>query len=175
MDTPKDPNSTSAASPASAISSKQDEAASGSGSGAQEDPQLPPLTPAEFKAYNRLAVQMDYFHDHFRSMWKTLYSACTANRRPANLSLRQFIEEGLRLTKYLEGHHSIEETYLYPILARKMPQFAGHSHSKRGGGKKSGNALLTQHEEINKGMDVFEDYLKKCKSGETELELAVLR
>jgi len=57
-----------------------------------------------------------------------------------------------------------------------MPQFAGHSHSsKRGGGKKGENALLKQHEEIHKGMDVFEEYLKKCKSGETELELAVLK
>lgn len=133
---------------------------------------------------------MDYFHDHFRSMWKTLYTACTSNKRPANLSLKQFIDEGLRLTQYLEAHHSIEETYLYPILARKMPQFrvgaaaagGSGSSSKNGQGKSGGGKggssdcdLLKQHHEIHKGMDVFSEYLKACKNRETELDLAVLK
>ncbi|KAM7192799.1 hypothetical protein V8F20_008724 [Naviculisporaceae sp. PSN 640] len=148
---------------------------------AEEQPALPPLSPAEHKTYNRLAVQMDYFHEHFRSIWKTLYTACTNNKRPANMSLKQFIDEGLRLTQYLEAHHSIEENYLYPILAKKMPQFrVAHGHgSKKSKGKGGGGSgdcdLLKQHEEIHKGMDVFSEYLRACKNRETELDLAVLK
>ncbi|KAM7223657.1 hypothetical protein V8F06_001131 [Rhypophila decipiens] len=142
----------------------------------EEEPSLPALTPSEFKTYNRLAVQMDYFHEHFRSIWKTLYTACENNKRPGNLSLKQFIDEGLRLTQYLEAHHSIEENYLYPILAKKMPQFR-----VRGGGKNKGKGggddcdLLRQHQEIHRGMDIFTDYLKACKNRETELDLSVLK
>ena len=35
--------------------------------------------------------------------------------------------------------------------------------------------LLRQHKEIHKGMDGFEEYLNRCRSGETELELRVLK
>lgn len=35
--------------------------------------------------------------------------------------------------------------------------------------------LLRQHREIHAGLDVFEEYLKMCRSGETELNLKVLK
>lgn len=35
--------------------------------------------------------------------------------------------------------------------------------------------LLRQHQAIHHGMDAFEEYLLKCRSGETELELRVLK
>jgi len=35
--------------------------------------------------------------------------------------------------------------------------------------------LLRQHKEIHKGMDQFSAYLEKCNSGETELELKVMK
>ncbi|KAK4177263.1 hypothetical protein QBC36DRAFT_327393 [Triangularia setosa] len=126
---------------------------------------LPPLSPSEFKIYNRLAEQMEYFHNHFVGMWTTLYTACVNSRRPPNMSLKQFLDEGLRLVRYLESHHTIEETHLYPILAKKMPQFkAGKS-----------NRLLKQHELIHKGMDQLQEYILMCKSREVDLELSVLK
>ncbi|CAP69186.1 uncharacterized protein PODANS_7_11420 [Podospora anserina S mat+] len=156
---------------------------------------LPPLSPTEFKIYNRLAEQMKYFvslfifchtfvcftlfphilishfpflplqHDHFVGMWTILYTACVNSRRPQNMSLKQFLDEGLRLVRYLESHHSIEETHLYPILAKKMPQFkAGKS-----------NKLLRQHELIHEGMDQLHEYILMCKSREVDLELSVLK
>ncbi|KAK3313747.1 hypothetical protein B0H66DRAFT_606993 [Apodospora peruviana] len=139
------------------------------GSEAAAEQPLPPLTPEHFRVYNRLAEQMDYFHNHFREMWTTLYTACTNGRRPPGTSLRQFIDEGLRLTQYLEAHHSIEESYLYPLLARKMPQF------KTTGRHKNDCELLKQHQQIHEGMDVFVAYLQACKNRETELELSVLK
>ncbi|KAK0646704.1 hypothetical protein B0T16DRAFT_311139, partial [Cercophora newfieldiana] len=130
---------------------------------------LPPLTVEEFRGYNRLAVVMDQFHDHFRSTWKVLYTACTTNRRPARMSLRQFLDEGLSLVRYLTAHHNIEESYLYPILARKMPSFRA---AQRGA---PDCKLVRQHRAIHKGMDEFEAYLKACRRGESDFELSVLK
>jgi hemerythrin-like domain-containing protein len=80
------------------------------------------------------------------------------------MSLKQFIDEGLMFVQYLTAHHNIEETYLYPLLARKMPEF------------RSGKTeLLQQHRQIHAGMDQFEEYLNKCRSKEVELELSVLK
>jgi hypothetical protein len=114
-------------------------------------------------------------------MYTTLDTACTTNRRPANMTLKQFIDEGLNLARYLEGHHSIEETYLYPLLGRKMPEFratAPPAGLGKGKGKKKKveeNELLRQHQLIHEGMDEMADYLRRCKDRECELELGVLK
>lgn len=80
------------------------------------------------------------------------------------MTLKQFIDTGLQFAQHLTTHHGIEERFVFPMLGRRMPEFRG------------GRAeLLQQHRQIHKGMDHFEDYLRKCKSRETELELGVLR
>lgn len=86
------------------------------------------------------------------------------------MSLKQFIEEGLAFISQLTMHHNIEETYIFPMLARKMPEFQAGGK----GGKKAAE-LLQQHKDIHRGMDVMEDYLRKCKKGEVDFELAVLK
>lgn len=145
----------------------------------ESEPKLPPLTPQEFRAYNRLAEKMEYFHEHFRQMYSTLHTACVTKRRPAGMTLKQFIDEGLNLARYLEGHHAIEETYLYPILARKMPEF--RSSTPPAGLKKGKESrreeceLIRQHRLIHNGMDEMVEYLRQCKSKECELELSVLK
>ncbi|KAL2271938.1 hypothetical protein VTJ83DRAFT_1309 [Remersonia thermophila] len=154
---------------------------------ATKEPALPPLTPQEFRIYNRLAEKMDYFHEHFRQMYTTLQTACATNRRPSGMSLKQFLDEGLNLVHYLEMHHSIEETYLYPLLARKMPEFRATAPPSAGGPASAGKGkrlkgkgkeeceLIRQHREIHDGMDQMAEYLKKCKSKECEFEMGVLK
>lgn len=161
-------------------------------------PHLPPLFPAPPPS-TRDALPVDHVltfhpplpkqHDHFRQMYTTLQTACTNRRRPAGMSLRQFLDEGLRLARYLEMHHSIEETHLYPLLGRKMPAFRSSASpfspssggGKKGKGKGKGGKdkesceLLRQHQVIHDGMDEMADYLRRCKDGECEFELAVLK
>jgi hypothetical protein len=60
----------------------------------KEEKPLPKLTPSEFRQYNRMAEHMNYFHDNFRATWKVLYGACEAQKRPKNMSIRQFISMG---------------------------------------------------------------------------------
>lgn len=40
---------------------------------------------------------------------------------------------------------------------------------------KNAAELLRQHKEIHKGMDGFEEYLQKCRRGEADFELSVLK
>lgn len=95
------------------------EVPAGSTSGSASEPELPPLTPQEFRIYNRLSETMEYFvgapdcratfavprshshqlthpfqHDHFRKTWNLLYNACKSGKRPANMTLKQFLDEG---------------------------------------------------------------------------------
>lgn len=131
-------------------------------------PKLPPLSGHEFRQYNRLAEHMDLFHNHFRSTWNMLWGACTSGKRPGGMSLKAFIGAGLQFVQQLEMHHNIEETYIFPILAKKMPEF-------RSGNGNGAAELLRQHQEIHRGLETLQEYLRRCKSGETELELRVLK
>ncbi|KAJ4400098.1 hypothetical protein N0V85_005848 [Neurospora sp. IMI 360204] len=162
-----------------------------SNAGNMADPVLPPLSPGDFTVYNRLAKQMDYF------------VSCTRNgssQGTAELTERQLIEEGLRLTRYLEAHHSIEETYIFPLLAKKMPQFRAavnahnHQHQDRRHHRQSemeedhqednkedkeeeeaNCELIQQHRAIHTGMEQFEKYLRDCRSKKEAFSLPVLK
>lgn len=77
------------------------------------------------------------------------------------MTLKQFIDEGLRFVEHLTAHHNIEERHIFPILGSRMPEFRGD--------------LQAQHAEIHAGLDRFGDYLRGCRKGEQELELGVLK
>jgi hemerythrin-like domain-containing protein len=80
------------------------------------------------------------------------------------MTLKQFLDEGLQFGHHLTAHHTIEERYFFPMLARRMPEF----DPRRGD-------LIDQHRQIHEGLEVFEAYLRGCRSREHELDLAVLR
>ncbi|KAI0816751.1 hypothetical protein GGR55DRAFT_674942 [Xylaria sp. FL0064] len=181
------------------FSSASASAPASAGNGCTADSKLPPLSAQEFREYNRLAEHMDMFHAHFRSTWNLLYSSASSGRRAQGMSLRAFISVGLEFVSHLELHHSIEERYVFPELARRMPEFRtgrernlpddddetvkksstqeGQEGQRRAAeeGKKKAAELLQQHGEIHKGMDGLRDYLQKCLSGETELQMGTLK
>ncbi|KAL8360682.1 hypothetical protein RB601_007101 [Gaeumannomyces tritici] len=123
--------------------------------GAVAEPALPPLTPAEFREFNRLADEMTYYHDHFKQSWNVLYDAASSGRRPKNLTLKQFLDTGMGFVRSLTMHHNIEEIYLYPILAPKMAEFR---HAQGGGGGKKlsqkQSELIQQHRDIHEGTEL---------------------
>ncbi|KAK0384906.1 hypothetical protein NLU13_7385 [Sarocladium strictum] len=125
---------------------------------------LPPLSDADFRAFNRMADKMDLFHNHFRQTWNLLYTACTTGKRPSSMTLRQFLTTGLSFADQLTAHHTIEERYVFPMLASRMPQFD----------PKKGN-LIKQHEKIHHGLEDFQGYLLRCKNGEEDFEMDGLR
>ncbi|KAI1423571.1 hypothetical protein F5Y12DRAFT_756794 [Xylaria sp. FL1777] len=192
-------NMSSASTSATSASASASAAAAPSAkpSSSHSEPKLPPLSAYEFKEYNRLAEHMDAFHNHFRSSWNLLYTSASSGRRAQGLSIRAFVNTGLEFISHLELHHSIEERYIFPELARRMPEFrtgrernlpdAASRSSRREGAKeekdddddegkrKKAAELLQQHVEIHKGMDGLREYLQRCLSGETELQMGTLK
>jgi hemerythrin-like domain-containing protein len=124
---------------------------------------LPKLTPSEFRQYNRMAEHMDYYHNHFRHTWTTLMTACETNKRPAGMSIKQFLSLGEQFAAGLTMHHGIEERHIFPVLAKKMPAFRKELE------------LLTQHKQIHAGLDRLEEYLGECRRGERELRLGEMK
>ncbi|KAF3907553.1 hypothetical protein AA313_de0202844 [Arthrobotrys entomopaga] len=120
---------------------------------------LPKLTPAEFRAYNRLAVVMDQYHNHFRSTWTELITGLKTSR-PKNQSLRQFLSIAQGFCRMLSTHHDIEESYVFPILAKKMPAFQKHN--------KEHGEMIKHHRQIHKGLDKFEEYVDSVRDGEKD-------
>ena len=80
------------------------------------------------------------------------------------MSIKQLLQIGAEFAEHLTVHHSIEETYVFPQLARRMPEF----DPKKGD-------LVKQHAQIHDGLEEFEKYLGQVKSGERDFELSVLK
>lgn len=110
-----------------------------------------------------MADVMEIYHNHFRQTWNSLYSAASDGKRPQGMSIRQYLNTGIQFCEGLHVHHSIEETQIYPVLAKRMPAFRKELE------------LLSQHKQIHAGLDHFEDYLKDCTAGKRELRLTELK
>lgn len=124
---------------------------------------LPKLSAADFQSYNKLAVMMDYYHNHFRRTWTMLYKTASSGQRPSGMSMRSFIHTGLQFCSHINTHHGIEEYHIFPELAKRMPQF------------QDGDFLKKQHEEIHAGLERIQTYLEACQSGERELRMSELK
>lgn len=90
-------------------------------------------------------------------------TACETQKRPKGMSIRQFLSVGEQFVQHLTTHHGIEEQHIFPILARKMPEF------------KKELELLTQHKQIHKGLERLEEYFTAVRCGEKELRMGELK
>ncbi|PKS10031.1 hypothetical protein jhhlp_004656 [Lomentospora prolificans] len=130
----------------------------------------------EFRIYDAMASRMDAFHNHFRTAWKMFEAACQNRQPPSGMSEDRFLLHALSFCERLAMHHSIEEQYIFPRLATKMPEFRAELGIPEDGDKGEGKGvLLTQHELIHQGLDGFQAYLEACQDGEEELDWTTLR
>ncbi|KAJ9621679.1 hypothetical protein H2203_007168 [Taxawa tesnikishii (nom. ined.)] len=120
------------------------------------------MDPAEFRVYNRLVEQMDYYHSVLRTRWNDLYAG-TAPHAANPPSASRLIEMGLGFCQHLGFHHDIEEAHYFPVLGRKMEGFRANGFAKQ------------QHEEMHRGLDVLAEYLGECKRGEKDLQRKEVR
>ncbi|KAL4974113.1 hypothetical protein BDW66DRAFT_161498 [Aspergillus desertorum] len=102
---------------------------------------MEPLSPADFCIYNRLAEKMKYIHNGFRATWTELKAACSPSLTPSQFPT----------PSPTRNHHSIEERYVFPLLAERMPEFA------------TGGVLTAQHEVIHDGLVRLGAYLRGCE------------
>jgi hemerythrin-like domain-containing protein len=79
------------------------------------------------------------------------------------MSIRTYLRTAEELCSHLTTHHTIEERYIFPVLAKKMPAF------------KKEMELLTQHKAIHEGIEKLEEYVDQCKTGEKELRMGEMK
>ena len=73
---------------------------------------LPALSLEDRDTYARMGTTMEWFHNNFRNTWKLLYEACSSGKRPANMSIRQFLNTGSEFAHHLTMHHTIGMPFL---------------------------------------------------------------
>ena len=143
---------------------------------------LPSLSREDSDTYARMGITMEWYHNNFRNTWKVLYGACSSGKRPANMSIRQFLNTGSEFAHHLTMHHTIgippflelairhyslmtlvEEQHIFPVLAQRMPAFRKELE------------LLAQHKQIHNGLDKFEAYIDDCKAGNRDMRMDELK
>ncbi|GAA5970018.1 hypothetical protein JCM11641_000235 [Rhodosporidiobolus odoratus] len=124
--------------------------------GDQDDVELPdyispePKNAMERREWDRMSSRMEGFHTHFRLAFKQLFELADGSFEKRGLTLPDFMDVAESFLRHLEGHHGIEERYIFPVLAKRMPQFADEHQE--------------EHDTIHEGMYKFEVLVEKYRS-----------
>ena len=94
---------------------------------------LPPLSREDRDTYGRMGTTMEWFHNNFRNTWKVLYGACSSGKRPANMSIRQFLNNGSEFAHHLTMHHTIgiAPVLVFPFAFTYSRNCRGATHFPR--------------------------------------------
>ncbi|KAL4955086.1 hypothetical protein BDW69DRAFT_182913 [Aspergillus filifer] len=125
----------------------------------EPEPEQEPLSATDYAIYNRLAEKMSHIHKEFRSTWRTLKTACsefqtqTQAKADADCEMddTELLMMALSFVDSLSNHHSIEEKFIFPALAARMPEFA------------PSGVLVGQHEIIHDGLVRTKSFLRRCE------------
>jgi len=114
------------------------------------------MSSMEERRWNQLAERMNVFHEHFKREFNEIYALADGSFNKKGMSLRLYLRKADELCEYLTLHHTIEERRIFPVLAKKMPEF------------RSNQAHIKSHQGIHKGLDALEALLKKWKADPKE-------
>ncbi|SCV69856.1 BQ2448_1250 [Microbotryum intermedium] len=87
-----------------------------------------PRNPTEQKEWDRMSTRMNMFHDHFRQTFARVWQM---SEKVTPHELQEYLDYAEEFIHHLEGHHGIEERYIFPVLAKKMPEFRIHAGMER--------------------------------------------
>ncbi|KAH9892499.1 hypothetical protein C8Q73DRAFT_698298 [Cubamyces lactineus] len=99
--------------------------------------------------WNRLAEAMTYFHNHFKHEFNAIYELADGSFAKRGMSLPMYLRLASQLARGLTTHHTIEERYIFPILAKRMTSF------------KDDEVHLKSHEAIHHGLDELTALIRK--------------
>ncbi|SCZ89666.1 BZ3500_MvSof-1268-A1-R1_Chr9g10538 [Microbotryum saponariae] len=142
----------------------------------------PPRNSTEQREWDRMSTRMSMFHTHFRQTFARVWQM-SEKVSPDELQdfldcAEEFVRSLLFLgdpagstaifisvlsvqVHHLEGHHGIEERYIFPVLAKKMPEFRV--------------SLLSDRGMIHAGMDRYQDYIRAARATPTAFSPEKLR
>jgi len=112
--------------------------------------QMPVLSAQEERRWNYLSNSMSHFHEMFKREFNTLYEMADGTFNKRGLSLSDYLAQAHGMKHHLTMHHTIEERFIFPVLAERMPQFKGEH--------------LESHKGIHDGLDRLEVLLSKYGS-----------
>ncbi|BGO89789.1 hypothetical protein NBRC10512_004442 [Rhodotorula toruloides] len=125
------------------------------GKAREEDDELPdyispePKNAAERRDWERMSSRMEGFHAYFRHSFRQLFELSDGSFNERGMTVRDFMRLAEDFLMHLEFHHSIEEQHIFPILAKRMPQFRV-DHQE-------------EHDTIHKGMHELRWLAKRFK------------
>ncbi|POY74406.1 hypothetical protein BMF94_2600 [Rhodotorula taiwanensis] len=109
-----------------------------------------PKTAAERREWDRMSSRMEGFHTYFRMSFKQLFELADGSFAQRGLSVKDFMSVAEDFHEHLGFHHGIEERHIFPVLAKRMPQFRD-DHQE-------------EHDVIHKGMDELQALIAKYRS-----------
>ncbi|EJD42344.1 hypothetical protein AURDEDRAFT_168645 [Auricularia subglabra TFB-10046 SS5] len=116
---------------------------------------LPPdaqLTRPEERKFNRMATTMEQFHTYFRIDFDNIYEMADGSFNERGMSLPMYLTQANNFKRHLEGHHNIEETYIFPHLAQRMQAFQPNDKHR------------TSHKGIHDGLDKLSELVRKWRT-----------
>ncbi len=94
--------------------------------------------------YNKLYEGMRFYHSLLRNKWVLIRQELnTETPRP-----QRVVPQFLDFTQHLDLHHRIEEAHIFPLLAKRLPQFADNAAHKK------------EHEVMHKCLTDLEGYAR---------------
>lgn len=98
------------------------------------------------------------FHNHFRHAHSQLMQGLPQSQSTSRFNLQTMMQQSLQLCHSLEMHHTIEETYIFPLLAKKMPSFGTEDP-----------VHIREHQAMHEKLEELQSYsnkaLKQLQSG----------
>ncbi|KAK4684684.1 hypothetical protein P7C73_g5484, partial [Tremellales sp. Uapishka_1] len=134
--------------------------------GTDSKPSEPKLSAAEERQWDSLATGMERYHAHFRHEFNRVYTLADGGFHKEGLNLPRFIQVAEQLAQHLDAHHRIE-AYIFPKLAKRMPQF-------KAGAREQGEHLKS-HKAIHDGLDKYEAFLSASKQNPSSYNPTTLR
>ncbi|GJJ11175.1 hypothetical protein Clacol_005407 [Clathrus columnatus] len=106
--------------------------------------------------YQQLAWNMTVAHAIIKAGYESVWQHL---ENPPIHDLDNFISYCICWTEFVQGHHDVEESYLFPHLEKKIDL----SHEKE------------QHEAIDKGMDKVAAHLQEAKANHAKFDAGHIR
>lgn len=105
---------------------------------------------------------MSYFHNSHKRTFNRSY-ANAYDYTEHGQTLKSFLRESYNLVIHLGNHHRIEESYIFPMLARKHPAFRNDAEHR------------ASHKAIHDGLERYSSFLRDAMADESKYSPGKLR
>ncbi|KAH9948558.1 hemerythrin HHE cation binding domain-containing protein [Amylocystis lapponica] len=118
---------------------------------------------AQEQRWNGPSRKMDYFHTRLLSEFNKVYALADGTFEKHGMSLQRYLRVARQLVEHLTVHHTIEERYIFPKLAERMPVFADNE------------THIKSHEKIHEGLDELSALIRKWNKEPSSYSPAEMR